>query len=255
MARSGSGSYAEMPNAKTIYEDDLAYIHDVGFSGLAESWAPGLLEILRKAGISEGTITDLGCGGGGWVEHLVRAGYQAVGVDVSPAMIDLASRRVPSAEFHVNSIWDYSIPRCRAVTALSEVICYRTASTAMPHLRSLFRPVFDALEPGGLLIFDVAEVGLDRNRDRTFIEGDDWACLVRYEYDEKQDHLLRHITTFRKVDKSFRRSAEQHVLQLYRSKEVAAQLRSAGFRVRTVRTFGIAPLLPMRVGFVARKPA
>lgn len=243
-----------MQNARTIYDDDLAYIHDVGFSGLAESWAPGLLETLREAEISAGTIIDVGCGGGGWVEHLVRAGYQAVGIDVSPAMINLAGKRVPSAEFQVDSIWNYSIPRCRAVTALSEVVCYRVSGKAKPNLRSLFRKVFDALEPGGLLIFDIAEIGLDRNRDRTFSEGDDWACLVRYEYDDERDCLLRHITTFRKVGKSFRRSAERHIVQLYRSKEVATQLRAAGFRVRTVRAFGSASLLPLRVGFVARKP-
>lgn len=244
----------KMQNAKTIYDDDLAYIHDVGFSGLAESWAPGLLEILRKAGIDEGLVVDLGCGGGGWVGHLVRVSYQVVGVDVSPAMIDLASKRVPSAEFNVDSIWNYSIPRCRAVTALSEVVCYRAGGNAKPNLRSLIRKVFDALDPGGLLIFDVAEIGLDRNRDRTFIEGDDWTCLVRYEYDDQRDYLFRHITTFRKVGESFRRSAERHIVQLYRSKEVAELLRSTGFRVRTVRRFGNAPLLPMRVGFVARKP-
>lgn len=49
-----------MLSATTIYDDDLAYIHDVGFSGLSESWAPGLLDILRDAGINDGTIMRLG---------------------------------------------------------------------------------------------------------------------------------------------------------------------------------------------------
>ena len=142
------GASLRMPKPPNIYADDLAYIHDVGFSGLAEGWAPGLLDILRKAGINDGTIIDLGCGGGGWVEHLVEAGYRTVGVDISPAMIDLASKRVPSVEFQIGSIWNYQFPRCRAVTALSEVVCYRTEERARPSLRSLFRKVYDSLEPG-----------------------------------------------------------------------------------------------------------
>jgi hypothetical protein len=51
-----------MTRAQRFYHDDLAYIHDVGFSGLAEGWAPGLLEMLRQAEVHEGTIIDLGCG-------------------------------------------------------------------------------------------------------------------------------------------------------------------------------------------------
>ncbi|MEO8165316.1 MAG: class I SAM-dependent methyltransferase [Betaproteobacteria bacterium] len=242
-----------MLNATTIYDDDLAYIHDVGFSGLSESWAPGLLELLRDAGIKDGTIIDIGCGGGGWVEHLVKVDYRAVGVDVSPAMIDLARKRVPSANFQVNSIWDYTIPRCRAVTALSEVVCYRTESCADPNLETLFGHVFDSLESGGLFIFDVTEIGLDRDRDREFAEGEDWACLVRYEHEEEQDRLHRHITSFRKMGALFRRSHEQHVVQLYDGDIVAEMLERAGFQVRRVRCFGSAPLLPMRLGFIARK--
>jgi len=244
-----------MPDSKSIYDDDLAYVHDVGFSGLSESWFPGLLDLIHKAGIAQGTVIDLGCGGGGWTECLMNLGYQVHGVDVSPAMIERARRRVPTAEFHIESIWKYTVPRCRVVTALSEVVCYRSAGEATRNLGSLFRKVFRALEPGGLFIFDVAEVGLDRARERTFSEADDWTCLVRFEYDAKRERLARHITTFRRVDALFRRSHETHVVQLYRADQVLAQLRSIGFRVRTVRRFGDAPLLPKRVGFVARKPA
>ena len=114
-----------MSNSQPFYDDDLAYIQDVGFSGSAEEYSPGLLEFLRKAGIQDGLVVDLGCGGGDWAEGLVEAGYQVVGVDFSPALIALASQRVPSVEFHVGSIWSYSIPQCRAVTALSAVVCYR----------------------------------------------------------------------------------------------------------------------------------
>ena len=121
-------------------------------------------------------------------------------------------------------------------------------------LDTLFRKVFKALEPGGLLIFDVAEVGLDRDRQPTFTEGDEWACLISFNYDEKRNHLVRQITSFRKLGKSYRRSQERHIVQLYRRNEVADSLREVGFRVRSVRRFGSYRLLPARLGFIARKP-
>jgi len=46
------------------YDEDLAYVHDVGFGDFARSVAPGVLEILRRSGITGGLVVDLGCGSG-----------------------------------------------------------------------------------------------------------------------------------------------------------------------------------------------
>jgi SAM-dependent methyltransferase len=240
------------PTRTPAYDDDLAHIHDVGFGGFADGSAPGLLQILKKAGIADGRVVDLGCGSGIWARHLSDAGYNVVGVDQSPAMIERARQRAPKAEFHVASFVQFELPPCRAITALGEVLCYQfDATNNRRSLLRFFRRAHDALEPGGLLIFDVAEPGLDRNRAPTFREGPDWACLLRFEYDVRRDHLIRHIATFRKVEKLYRRHEEVHRLHLYRRNDIAAMLRGVGFRVRTVRKYGAYALLPGRVGFVS----
>jgi SAM-dependent methyltransferase len=244
-----------MSASQPFYADDLAYIHDVGFSDLAASWAPEITKILGQAGIHNGTIVDLGCGGGGGIAHLLEAGYQAVGVDISPAMIERCRRRVPSGSFHVGSIWDYAFPHCCAVTALGEVICYRSENRHEPDLATLFDNVFNALAPGGQFILDIAEVGLDHEREPTFFEGEDWACLVRFEYDFANDRLHRNITSFRKTNTLYRRSRERHTLQLYEPSLFAKKLEGAGFRVRPIRNFGAASMLPKRLGFIASKTA
>ncbi len=237
-----------------FYEEDLAYIHDVGFGGVVSGWFDGLLTHLRQANIHEGFVVDIGCGAGTWVERLVQEGYEASGVDISAAMVALAKRRVPSARFHLQSAWDMPIPKCRALTALNETLCYRSANGRAPNLDTWFRKVFRALEPGGLLIFDLAEVGLDRNRSQFFVDRADWSCLVDFAYDEKRDRLHRQITSFRRVGKHFRRSREEHIVQLFRRDDVAAKLRAAGFKVRTVRKFGDVAFRGKHTGFIARKP-
>jgi len=244
-----------MKRRQPFYDDDSAYIHDVGFSGFANHSAPGLLQVLRKAAIHDGLVADLGCGGGIWAKHLLDAGYRVSGIDVSPAMVAMARQRAKGAKFQVGSLWSHRFSRCQAVTALGEVICYMPNNkTSNRKLDTFFRKVFEALESGGLLIFDVAEVGLDRDRKPTFFEGDDWACLISFSYDEKRDRLVRQITSFRKLGKLYRRSHERHVLQLHRSSQVADSLRTIGFRVRSVRRYGSYQLLPGRAGFIARKP-
>jgi SAM-dependent methyltransferase len=47
------------------------------------------------------TVVDVGCGGGRAVGELAARGARAIGVDLSPAMIEAAVDRWPAGEFHV----------------------------------------------------------------------------------------------------------------------------------------------------------
>lgn len=246
-----------------IYDTDLAHIHDTGFSASADQFAAALRQILSEAGIARGLVVELGCGSGVTARRLMEYGYDLVGMDISPAMIELARQRIPEAQFQVGSLWDFPIPTCRCVVALNEVLCYRADEDDAPPLSPLFEKIFAALEPGGLFLFDVAEVGLGRDEGTKFHETPDWCCGVRFEYDTRRDRLTRHITTFRRFDDSsddspnelYRRSHERHVVQLFHEQEIQATLQKAGFDARSVRHFGQSPILPQRVGFIARKPA
>ena len=239
----------------TAYKDDLAYVHDVGFGYFARGATPWLLDTLRRRGITEGLVVDLGCGSGLWARALVDAGYDVLGIDLSAAMIDLARTRVPEATFRTASVFQAALPPCRAVTALGEIFNYLfDAANAFGELGRLFRRVFDALQPGGLLIFDIAEPGRGRGPRQRHFEGDDWAILTEYEEDTTTHQLTRRIVTFRKVDGCYRRDEENHRLQLYQGTDVAAALRRVGFRVRTVRGYGQQRFPKAYVGFIARKP-
>jgi len=232
----------------------LAYIHNVGYDFHARGLAPALLKLFEKARLTGSVVIDIGCGGGIWAQQLARAGYRPVGIDISRAMIELARQRVPSGEFHVASFLDFPLPECGAITSLGEVVCY--LFDRHNHLRMLARwlkNAYDALLPGGLLVFDIVETGLDRGRPPTWRSGDDWACGVSFECDERRAQLVRHITTFRKVGETYRRGEETHRVQLYDRRDIAGLLKKAGFRVRSTRRFGDYALLPKRTGFIARK--
>jgi SAM-dependent methyltransferase len=236
------------------YGDDLAYVHHVGFGEFARGVAPGVVQGLRRAGIENGLVVDVGCGSGILAGRLIDAGYRVLGVDVSPAMIELSRHTAPRAEFRVESWTTFDPPRCRAITALGEILCYRFPGVSGRDLPKFFQRAYRALESGGLLICDITESGLHRNRPPTWRAGDDWVCLTAFECHDRRREAVRRITTFRQVNELYRRSEEVHRLQLYRSREVADVLRSIGFRVRLARHIGDYALLPRRMAAIARKP-
>jgi SAM-dependent methyltransferase len=237
------------------YGEDLAYIHDAGHADFALESAPGILEILARNGIHEGLVVDLGCGSGLWARELVDAGYRVLGIDISEAMIELSRRRVPEAEFRVGSLFDADISPCGAVTAISEVLNYLFDEEA-GGLTPLFRRVFEALVPGGVFVFDVLGPGQvpPGTTARGFRVGEDWAVLSERGEDAGRGTMTRRIVSFRKVGECYRRKDEVHRVRLYDPSELSAELRDAGFRVRTLDAYGDHPLGRGHAAFEARKP-
>jgi SAM-dependent methyltransferase len=239
------------------YREDLAYIHDVGHTDFIRRAAPGLLEMLRRHGLTAGRVVDLGCGSGVWAQELVRAGYQVLGVDISPAMIALARKRVPEAEFRAGSFLKVRLPECVAVTSIGECFNYLFDTANGPEaLAGLFDRIYQALQPGGLLAFDVRQPASRPGPgvQRRFRTGADWAVLVEVEEDPARARLTRRITSFRQVGELYRREDEIHWLQLLHGAELAGELRRLGFRVRRLRGYGELRFAGSHIGLVARKP-
>src|SRR5947209_5688592 len=171
------------------YREDLAYIHDVGFGGFARQSAPGLLGLLRGAGVAGGLVVDLGCGSGLWARELVGAGYAVLGIDLSAAMLAIARARVPGAEFRQGSFLDADLPRCDAVTAVGEIFNYLfDDANGRGALARFFGRVHRALRPGGVFVFDVAGPGRGGGRGprQKNWQGEDWAILLETEEDERR---------------------------------------------------------------------
>ncbi|MGI9102696.1 MAG: class I SAM-dependent methyltransferase [Terriglobales bacterium] len=238
------------------YQPDLAYIHHTAYSGFVADAAPGLLRMLDRNGIRKGLVVDLGCGAGEWAHALTRRGYSAFGLDISPAMIALARKTAPQARFAVGSFRNTKLPHCAAVTALGEVLNYTfDGDRGRAELARFFARVHEALEPGGLLIFDVAEPGRvdPRQPARNWFEGKDWALLLELKENARQHTLTRRMTIFRKLGSAYRRSEEIHRLRLYPRADILRDLRAAGFTARTISRYGKTKFWRGLVGCVARK--
>jgi SAM-dependent methyltransferase len=214
------------------YGEDLAHIHASGFTALAEAAAPAIVSLLAGR---RGRVVDLGCGSGVTTSALAAAGHEVLAVDSSGAMIELARRAAPGARFIQASALDVPFPDgCVAIVAVGEVLNYTEES-----LDPFFTRAFAALEPGGLLVFDLAGPGRvpGGGPARSWYEGSDWAILVETTEDADSATLTRRMTTFRELAGSWRRGHETHRQRLHRPSEIARMLRELGFRVRIRRGY------------------
>jgi SAM-dependent methyltransferase len=241
-----------------FYGPDQALIHHENFGRLAQIAAEDLLSLLARAGLTGGTVVDLGCGSGILARIVSDAGYDVVGVDISSAMIELARKKAPRATFHVGSLLDLELPAAVAVTGIGEALNYATDPRAgMTELERLAHRVNDALEAGGVFMFDIATPGREGGARQQWHDRDGWSLYMKAEETGPQSD--RYITIFRrKAEECYVRTDEHHVLRLYIPEEVAGLLRQAGLEAEVHGDYpGVPPDLPPIPGWkviLARKP-
>jgi SAM-dependent methyltransferase len=207
------------------YGSELARIHHALVRELVDSAAPLIAGLLPR---EKGLLVDAGCGSGVLARALTDRGFEVLGFDPSPAMIELARSTAPRARFDVASFQSARLPSCVAVCAIGEVLNHGS----LDDVRAFFARVA-AVAPR--LVFDVAEAGVPLEREQRY-GGENWSVIVSNESDGV--HLRRRVLTFRKVDASIARSEETHELTLHDRGEILTSLRDAGFRVRVRRSYG-----------------
>lgn len=96
-----------------------------------------------------GPVADLGCGAGRITAHLDSLGVEVFGVDLSPAMIDLARRAHPHLRFDVGSITSLDLPDATAGGVLAWYSLHHTPPEDLP---GVFTEMSRVLAPGGHLL-------------------------------------------------------------------------------------------------------
>jgi SAM-dependent methyltransferase len=248
-------------NTDGFYGRQQAAIHHDRFGDLAHDAARVLAGLLVGRGLTAGTVTDLGCGSGILARVMSDLGYDVLGIDISPDMIELAERNAPKAVFRNESLVDASIPPSVAVTALGEALNYATDPRAgLEATSSVAQRVYDALAPGGVFLFDVANPGRNLGmevRERIH-DHDDWMLCMRAT--EMGNRLDRRITIYTlEPNGQYSRIDEHHVIHLYDADALRDLLTKVGFVVETRASYGrergdSTPSMGWSV-FVASKPS
>ncbi|HLM55997.1 MAG TPA: methyltransferase domain-containing protein [Pyrinomonadaceae bacterium] len=102
-------------------------------------------------------ILDVGCGSGWLSEYFARLGYEVTGLDISPALVEMARERVRLVPYGVDhetplrcAFRVHDIERAPVGEKFDAVVCY----DSLHHFedeRAVMRHLADALPPGGVL--------------------------------------------------------------------------------------------------------
>jgi len=95
-------------------------------------------------------ILDAGCGTGRVAIELARRGYDVVGIDVEPAMLDTARAKAPELPWILGDLSDAELPASSfdLVVAAGNVMIFVQLGTEGAVVKNLAR----VLVPGGLLV-------------------------------------------------------------------------------------------------------
>lgn len=119
-----------------------------------EAKEPAMRAYLADA--PRGRALDVGCGTGRHAAHLVTLGYDVIGIDQSPAMLDVARAKLPTTRFELGTFDALPVD-----DATFDVVTCSLALTHTPNLQQPIREMARVLKPGGwLLLSDLHPVSV-----------------------------------------------------------------------------------------------
>jgi len=237
-----------------LYKQDLAYIQAAAFGNLAQGAAPEIIRLLKCAPVPIQRVVDVGCGAGPLSAALVEAGFEVTGIDSSAELLAIARTANSKAHFIHGSVYETQIPACEAIVALGEPLAYHAEGADAEFLvGSFFRAASDVLPAGGMLIFDVIELGGLSLAGRYWNSGEDWVVLAENEEDQSSRTLVRNIETFRQVGQFYRRGYAVHRIRLFDTATLLNQLAECGFSTETAQAYGTQKLAPRRRAFFSTR--
>ncbi len=200
-----------------------------------EAWSRYVLALLMKHGVQPGArVLDAACGTGKLTLPLAKAGYIVTGADASEDMLRLAGENARKAGLSVPFVRQ-RLEELAVHRPMSALVCACDGVNYIAsedEVKAFFAAAYEALAPGGALLFDVSSrYKLKHILGNRFYGEDleDAAVLWQNAYDERSRLLEMELTIFIKKGKTFERFRERHVQRAHTAAELTRWLRESGF--------------------------
>lgn len=207
------------------------------------------------------SVLDLACGTGTLSILLAQSGYQVLGADISEDMLAVAWEKASSME-HPPFFICQSMEQLQLPYTVDWIICCLDSLnyiTKPDKCRQALRRIWEALSPGGVLIFDInSQKKLQDLDGQIFLdENEDTYCVWRAEYQPESRLCFYGMDIFqRNKDNFWCRSSEEHLEYAYTVEQLTQYLLEAGFLLVEVygdRSFEPPAPEEQRIYFYAEK--
>lgn len=217
-----------------------------------ERWCDTLTSLIEKYGVSKpmrgegqtdallserNLVLDLGCGTGTLTELMYQKGYDMIGVDNAPSMLDVAMKKKEQSGSEIL----YLLQDMRELELYSTVGTVFSVCDSLNYilekdeLTDIFRLVNNYLYPGGLFVFDFNTEYKYREiiGDSTIAENrDDCSFIWENFYDESSCLNEYDLTVFvRENGDIFRRFTETHIQRGYCVEDMIELVQEAGLEI------------------------
>ena len=195
-----------------------------------DEWGEYLVSLLKKYGVEDGLVLDMGCGTGAMTRYLDAHGYDMTGIDVSEEMLTIAKEKSsPDILYLLQDMREFELyGTMRAAVSICDSMNYILEED---DLLQVFSLVNNYLDPGGIFIFDLNTVYKYQEilGEQTIAE-DREECSFIWDnfYDEEEMINEYDLTLFIKEGELFRKFEETHYQRCYSLDEVKEAAKEAG---------------------------
>jgi SAM-dependent methyltransferase len=222
--------------------ESFARVYDMFMDNIPyEEWETYLSGLLAERGIRDGLVLELGCGTGTMTELLAADGYDMIGVDNAPEMLEIAmEKREKSGRdilYLLQDMCEFELyGTVRAVVCVCDSINYILEEE---DLLKVFRLVDNYLDPGGYFIFDMNTVHKYRDLmgETTIAESRDEGSFIWDNYFDEEEMINSYeLTLFIPEGEEglYRRYEEEHAQRAYNIETVSSLIEQAGLQLEAV---------------------
>ncbi|OUO78776.1 SAM-dependent methyltransferase [Blautia sp. An249] len=217
-------AYTEFAKVYDLFMDNIDY----------PRWCRYLTGLLKKYGVSEGLVLELGCGTGTMTELLAGQGYDMIGVDNSEEMLAKAiEKRVESGQnilYLLQDMREFELyGTVRAVVSVCDSMNYILTEE---DLLQVFSLVNNYLDPGGIFVFDLNTVYKYKEilGDQVIAEDrEEGSFIWENQYDEEtRENLYQLVLFLPREDGLYERYEEIHYQKAYTIEKIRKLLEKAG---------------------------
>ena len=220
---------------------DFALVYDTLMDNTPyERWCELIVGILKRYGIEQDLVLDLGCGTGTLTELFAKEGYDMIGVDYSEEMLSRAMEKREESGLSIlyllQDMREFELyGTVKAVVSVCDSLNYLLEEE---DVIETFRLVNNYLDPKGLFIFDFNTVHKYRDviGDTTIAENREDCSFIWENYYNEEERINEYdVTFFVKEGDLFRKFEETHYQRGYTVEEMQAYLEKAGLELVSVQ--------------------
>ena len=199
-----------------------------------DGWSDYLRKLLRRYGVEDGLIMELGCRTGSMTERLAEAGFDMIGVDCSGEMLEIAQEKKCESGLDIlyleQDMREFELyGTVRAVVSVCDSLNYILEDE---ELVKVFRLVNNYLDPGGIFLFDLNTIDKYRKiGDTTIAENREEGSFIWDNYYDEDENINEYqLTIFlREGDGDlYRKYEEAHYQRGYELERIKELLKEAG---------------------------